>query len=273
MHRQFFYTLATVLCLFLSSCEAVKTGPNSMVIRGKRSAVTGSPWFLIDDDEKMASCLIEGKLADAEDFLKKGANANYTRNTVALVQVTAAAGAEDATNLLLKYGASKTDAARGRQEHQAAKIAAAKKEEARQKELASQPYRPNLLEGTILNMASVLTDGLREGGSSNTSSTGSSNQSGSSTNATDTRYENCVCSSDARRYDIAGSGYNTIHIRSSTRGTWEVTYHFGSTGYQMKGGGNLEGKSINVRWDGGRPASLKSLHGSGYNQVSSASRY
>lgn len=84
-------------------------------------------------------------------------------------------------------------------------------------------------------------------------------------------YEDCVVTYDARKGESRDSGTNTISFRSSS-GTWTVSYSFGSGNYLMSGGGNLEGKSINVRFDGGRPASLKSSYGSGYCRVTSASR-
>lgn len=84
-------------------------------------------------------------------------------------------------------------------------------------------------------------------------------------------YEDCTVTYDARKGESRDSGTNTITIRSSS-GTWTVSYRFGNGNYLMNGSGNLEGKSINVRFDGGRPASLKSSYGSGSCQVSSASR-
>lgn len=84
-------------------------------------------------------------------------------------------------------------------------------------------------------------------------------------------YEDSVVLYDARKGESSGSGTNVITIRSSY-GTWTVSYDFGYGNYLMLGGGNLEGKYINVRFDDGRPASLQSAYGSGSCQVNSASR-
>lgn len=84
-------------------------------------------------------------------------------------------------------------------------------------------------------------------------------------------YEDCTVTYDARKGESQGSGTNTITFRSSS-GTWTVSYRFGDGNYLMLGSGNLEGKAINVRFDGGEPASLKSSYGSGYCRVTSASR-
>ena len=84
-------------------------------------------------------------------------------------------------------------------------------------------------------------------------------------------YEDCVVTYDAQKGESKGSGTNVIKIRSSNN-TWTVSYSFGDGNYLMSGSGNLEGKSINVRFDGGRPASLKSSYGSGHCTVNSASK-
>ena len=86
-------------------------------------------------------------------------------------------------------------------------------------------------------------------------------------------YEDCTVTYDACKGQSLSSGTNTITFRTSAS-TWTVTYDFNTSGgnYLMSGGGNLEGKSINVRFDGGRPASLKSNYGSGSCRVNSARR-
>lgn len=111
---------------------------------------------------------------------------------------------------------------------------------------------------------------------SRSSSSGSSYSSSSSSGSTSTRtasgqYEDCRCTYDARKGESRGSGYNTIRLRSSS-GSWTVSYYFGGGNYLMSGSGNLEGKSVNVRFDGGRPASLKCSYGTGYCRVESARR-
>lgn len=84
-------------------------------------------------------------------------------------------------------------------------------------------------------------------------------------------YEDSVVVYDARKGESSGSGINVITLRSSY-GTWTVSYDFGYGNYLMLGSGNLEKKYINVRFDGGRPANLKSAYGSGSCRVNSASR-
>lgn len=103
------------------------------------------------------------------------------------------------------------------------------------------------------------------------SGSGSSRSSSSERLYSGGNYEDCTCTYDALKWTSPESGNNTIKIRSS-RGNWTVHYYFsGGTGYLTRGG-NLEGKTINVRFDGGRPASLKTTFGTGYCKVTSASR-
>ena len=112
----------------------------------------------------------------------------------------------------------------------------------------------------------------REAAAASYSSSGTSSGSSSGASAVGGNYEDCVCTSDPLKGRSPSSGYNTIGIRSS-RGSWRVTYYFGDTGYLINGGNyNLEGRTINVRFDNGHPVSLKSNAGTGYCTVTSASR-
>ena len=84
-------------------------------------------------------------------------------------------------------------------------------------------------------------------------------------------YEDCTITYDEKRGESSGSGTNSIVFRTA-RSTWAVSYSFGNGNYLILGGGNLEGKTINVRFENGIPTSLKSTHGSGSCRVNSASR-
>lgn len=84
-------------------------------------------------------------------------------------------------------------------------------------------------------------------------------------------YEDCVCLYDELKGENRVAGNNTIKIRSS-KGTWTLTYYFDLHDCLIKGAGNLEGRTINVRFEGGTPASLQTAFGKGHCKVSSATR-
>lgn len=111
--------------------------------------------------------------------------------------------------------------------------------------------------------ASAISEGAR--------SSSYSPQGYTNSNSPASPYEACVCTSDSSAGEVNEEGFNTVSFNSS-RGSWRVTYRYGNSGYLMKGGGSLRGKTINVRFDNGRPASLKSSSGSGHVTVSSATK-
>lgn len=67
------------------------------------------------------------------------------------------------------------------------------------------------------------------------------------------------------------SGTNAIVVEGRG-GRYSITYEFGKSGYLIWGSGNLVGKTVNIRFDGGRPGSLQRSGGSGYCSVISSSK-
>jgi hypothetical protein len=109
------------------------------------------------------------------------------------------------------------------------------------------------------------------------SSGGSSAEGGGSSSGNDSEgggrnYRDMRVTYDKLAGQSRSSGYNTIIVEGGGD-CFEIEYAFGSTGYAITGPGDLTGRMINIRFDNGRPASVKNYHGgSGYCKVSRFSR-
>lgn len=83
----------------------------------------------------------------------------------------------------------------------------------------------------------------------------------------DSSYRDMRVTYDKLAGQSRSSGYNTIVVEGGGD-CFEIEYSFGSTGYAVTGPGDLTGRMINIRFDNGRPASVKNYHGgSGYCKV------
>jgi hypothetical protein len=131
-------------------------------------------------------------------------------------------------------------------------------ESQRRDEVAAAAAGVGLLLGTFWLLGKV-------GGGSSGSGSGTSSSSGSGSGERD-----CEVTYDARRYETADEGVNAIRIDCGAD-DWSVSYRFGSC-YLMYGSGNLEGKTIQVSFRGGRPDSMRSSYGRGRCDVSSSTK-
>jgi len=101
-------------CLTAVSCEVAQTGRGSFVIRPKQGT-DGTPWFMLNDQGKMEASLDNGRLAEAEEYLKKGANPNFRKSNStigvrsAVYFYTYYGNNRERAALLVKYGARRSD--------------------------------------------------------------------------------------------------------------------------------------------------------------------
>jgi hypothetical protein len=85
--------------------------------------------------------------------------------------------------------------------------------------------------------------------------TGSTSSSSSSRSSESTDYTNMTVTYDQHAGSSATAGTNTIKARSS-RSSYTFQYNFSGSGYLIPVGGDLTGKTINVKFVGDTPVSI-----------------
>jgi hypothetical protein len=210
------------------------------------------PQFGFDKNVRLRGYLDDADLKSAEEMLKKGASPNFTVQGKSAVSFFAYNRDDAKAALLVKYGAPAADIPKAQAQRKAddAKKAAA--------ELAAKRSGKgrglSFSEQFVMNIARSLTSGSSGGGGGGGGG-GSSGSSGSG--AVD--YTDMRVTYDQHAGSSATSGSNTINADSG-RHRYSFTYYFGSN-YLIPMGGDLTGRTVNVKFVGDTPVSIQSRHG------------
>ena len=198
-------------------------------------------------------------LADAEAALKAGADPLRETRGKSLMYDCGYAGDEQGAALLGRYGAKKSDFSRGAAERRAED----------QKQAALAVVQRQRQDKALRWLAGIIAEGSSSG--STVSDASESGTAVRSATFTSSGYNDMKVTYDRLRNTAPTRGTNTIHVSLGDT-SYSITYDFYPGSY-MCHGGDLTGATVNVKFSGGRPISVKNYPGGvGYVDVSSYER-